>query len=200
MFYRICYAIVRFALMFVFRFKFVGRENLPKEGGVIVAFNHKSNWDPVAAGLSSKRKLRFMAKEELFENPVFGALISKLGAFPVHRGKGDIGAVKASLKILSEGEVMLMFPEGHRIKDGRRVKAKPGIVLIAQRARVPVVPVCISGKYAWMHKITVTYGKPISLEEYYGKRLEQEKIQEIADGILDSVRALDADGAKGITK
>ncbi|MCC8159813.1 MAG: 1-acyl-sn-glycerol-3-phosphate acyltransferase [Oscillospiraceae bacterium] len=200
MFYRICYAIVRFALLFVFRLKFVGRENLPKEGGAIVAFNHTSNWDPVVAGLSSGRKLRFMAKEELFENPVFGALISRLGAFPVHRGKGDIGAIKSSLKILSEGEVMLMFPEGHRIKDGRKVKAKPGIALIAQRAKVPVVPVCISGKYAWLHKITVTYGKPISLEEYYGKRLEQEKIQEIADGILDRVRALDTGGAKGITE
>ena len=190
MFYRVCTVIVRFVLLFVFRLKFVGRENLPKEGGVIVAFNHKSNWDPVIAGLSSKRKLRFMAKEELFKNPVFGALIKALGAFPVHRGKGDIGAIKASLKILSEGEVMLMFPEGHRIKDGRKVKAKPGVALIAQRAQVPVVPVCISGEYKWMHKVTVTYGKPISLEEYYGQKMEQEKIQKIADSILDEIRKL----------
>ncbi len=190
MFYKVCTVIVRFVLLFVFRLKFVGRENLPKEGGVIVAFNHTSNWDPVVAGLSCPRKLRFMAKEELFKNPVFGALIKALGAFPVHRGRGDIGAIKSSLKILSEGEVMLMFPEGHRIKDGRRVKAKPGVALIAQRAQVPVVPVCISGEYKWLHKVTVTYGNPISLEEYYGQKLEQEKIQEIADNILDEVRKL----------
>lgn len=190
MFYKVCTVIVRFVLLFVFRLKFVGRENLPKEGGVIVAFNHTSNWDPVVAGLSCPRKLRFMAKEELFKNPVFGALIKALGAFPVRRGKGDIGAIKSSLKILSEGEVMLMFPEGHRIKDGRRVKAKPGVALIAQRAQVPVVPVCISGEYKWLHRVTVTYGKPISLEEYYGQKLEQEKIQEIADGILEEVRKM----------
>lgn len=190
MFYKVCRAIVRFVMLFVFRFRFVGCENLPQEGGVIVAFNHKSNWDPVVAGLSCKRKLRFMAKEELFKNPVFGALIRALGAFPVHRGRGDIGAIKSSLKILSEGEVMLMFPEGHRIKDGRKVKAKPGVALIAQRAQVPVVPVCISGEYKWMHKITVTYGKPVSLEEFYGTKLEQEKIQEIADGMLEKIRAL----------
>lgn len=190
MFYKVCTVIVRFVMLFVFRLKFVGRENLPKEGGVIVAFNHKSNWDPVIAGLSCPRKLRFMAKEELFKNPVFGALIKALGAFPVRRGRGDIGAIKSSLKILSEGEVMLMFPEGHRIKDGRRVKAKPGVALIAQRAQVPVVPVCISGEYKWLHRVTVTYGKPISLEEYYGQKLEQEKIQEIADGILDEVRKM----------
>ena len=190
MFYKVCTVIVRFVLLFVFRLKFVGRENLPKEGGVIVAFNHTSNWDPVVAGLSCPRKLRFMAKEELFKNPVFGALIKALGAFPVHRGRGDIGAIKSSLKILSEGEVMLMFPEGHRIKDGRRVKAKPGVALIAQRAQVPVVPVCISGEYKWLHKVTVTYGNPISLEEYYGQKLEQDKIQEMADNILDEVRKL----------
>lgn len=190
MFYKVCRVIVRFVMLFVFRLKFVGQENLPAEGGVIVAFNHKSNFDPVMAGLSCKRHLRFMAKEELFKNPVFGALIKALGAFPVRRGKGDIGAIKASLKILGEGNVMLMFPEGHRIKDGRKVKAKPGVALIAQRAQVPVVPVYISGEYKWMHKITVTYGKPISLEEYYGQKLEQEKIQQIADNVLDEIRAL----------
>ena len=190
MFYKVCRVIVRFVMLFVFRLKFVGQEKLPAEGGVIVAFNHKSNFDPVMAGLSCKRKLRFMAKEELFKNPLFGALIKALGAFPVRRGKGDIGAIKASLKILGEGKAMLMFPEGHRIKDGRKVKAKPGVALIAQRAQVPVVPVCISGKYKWMHKITVTYGKPISLEEYYGQKPEQEKIQQLADNVLDEIRAL----------
>ena len=190
MFYKVCRVIVRFVMLFVFRLKFVGRENVPKEGGVIVAFNHKSNFDPVVAGLSCKRPLCFMAKEELFKNPVFGALIKALGAFPVRRGKGDIGAIKVSLKILGEGKAMLMFPEGHRIKDGRKVKAKPGVALIAQRAQVPVVPVCISGEYKWMHKITVTYGKPISLEEYYGQKPEQEKIQQLADNVLDEIRAL----------
>lgn len=190
MFYKVCRVIVRFVMLFVFRLKFVGRENVPKEGGVIVAFNHKSNFDPVVAGLSCKRPLCFMAKEELFKNPVFGTLIKALGAFPVRRGKGDIGAIKSSLKILGEGKAMLMFPEGHRIKDGRKVKAKPGVALIAQRAQVPVVPVCISGEYKWMHKITVTYGKPISLEEYYGQKPEQEKIQQLADNVLDEIRAL----------
>lgn len=190
MFYEVCRLIVRFIMLFVFRLKFVGRDNVPKEGGVIVAFNHKSNWDPVIAGLSCKRHLRFMAKEELFKNPVFGALIRALGAFPVHRGAGDVGAIKASLKILGEGQVMLMFPEGHRIKNNKKVKAKPGVALIAQRAKVPVVPVCISGKYSWLHKITVTYGEPVSLEEYYGQKLEQEKIQEIANGILENIREL----------
>ncbi|MGN0108200.1 MAG: lysophospholipid acyltransferase family protein [Hominilimicola sp.] len=190
MFYDIMRVIAHIVMFFVFRIKRVGIENVPKNGGVIVAFNHKSNWDPIMAGITCNRHIRFMAKEELFKRPLFGALIKALGAFPVSRGRNDVGAIKASLKILNDGNVMLMFPEGHRIKDGRKVKAKPGVALIAQRAKVPVVPVCISGEYKWMHKITVTYGKPISLEEYYGQKMEQEKIQEIADSILDEVRKM----------
>lgn len=190
MVYSIIRGIVRVAMLFVFRIKCIGYENVPKKGGVILAFNHTSNWDPVIAGLTSKRHLCFMAKEELFKNPIFGGLIRALGAFPIHRGKGDVGAIKTAFQILGMGNAMLMFPEGHRIKDNRKVKAKPGVALIAQRAKVPVVPVSISGKYAWLHKITVTYGKPISLEEYYDTKPDQEKIQSIADGILDNIREL----------
>ena len=188
MLYNIMQVIARFVLLFVFRIKRVGYENVPKDGGVIVAFNHRSNWDPVIAGVTCKRHLSFMAKEELFKNPVFGGLIKSLGAFPVHRGKGDIGAIKVALKILSENRTMLMFPEGHRIKDGRKVKAKPGVAMIAHRAKVPIVPVCISGEYKWLHKITVTYGKPIYLS--YEDKLSQDDVQLLADGVLESIRAL----------
>lgn len=191
MFYSVVKTIVGFALLFVFRIRRRGAENVPKEGGVILAFNHRSNWDPVIAALAAKRHLCFMAKEELFKNPVFGGLIKKFGAFPVRRGKNDIGAIKTAMKILGGGNVMLMFPEGHRIKDGRIVKAKPGVALIAQMAKVPVVPVCISGNYSWMSKVTVSFGEPIYFDKYYGQKLTQEKVQELADGVLNSVRALD---------
>lgn len=190
MFYSFCRIIVRFVMLFVFRIKSVGSENIPKEGGVIIAYNHRSNWDPVIAGLTAKRHMSFMAKEELFKNPVFGGLIKALGAFPVHRGKGDVGAVKSSINILSKGRVMLMFPEGHRIKNGKKVKAKPGVALIAQKAQVPVIPANISGEYRWMHKITVTYGEPVMLDDLYGQHLEQEQIQNIADDILGKIRCL----------
>ncbi len=190
MFYNIAIVIVRIAVMFVFRLRFVGRENVPAHGGVIVAFNHRSNWDPIMAGLSCRRQLCFMAKEELFKNPVFGGLIKSLGAFPVSRGKSDISSIKAALRILSDGKAMLMFPEGHRIKNNKKVKAKPGVAMIAQRARVPVVPVCISGEYKWMRKITVTYGKPMTFEEYYGKKSDQDQIQLAADKVLEEIRKL----------
>lgn len=195
MFYKVCREIVRFFMLFVFRLEFKGQENIPESGGVIIAYNHRSNWDPIIAGLSSPRQLTFMAKEELFKNPFFAWLIRKLGAFPIRRGRGDVSAVKASLSILKQGKCMLMFPEGHRIKDGKIVKAKAGVAVIAQHAQVKIIPACISGEYKWLHKVKVIYGKPISLEEYYDKHLEQEKLQEIADGVLSTIRELKGDTA-----
>lgn len=191
MFYKICCVIVRFVMRFVFRYKFYGQENIPQSGGVIIAYNHKSNWDPITAGLSSSRPLTFMAKEELFKIPLFASLIRKLGAFPIKRGRGDIGGVKASLTILKQGKCMLIFPEGHRIKNGKKAKAKAGVVAIAQLAQVKIVPAKISGEYKWLHRVTVTYGKPISLEEHYGKRLEQAQLQEIADYVMETIYSLD---------
>lgn len=193
MFYRVILAIVRFFVFFVFRVKVEGRENMPMSGGIVLAVNHRSNWDPVLAGIASPRPLTFMAKEELFKNPVFGALIRKLGAFPVKRGSGDIGAFRAAMKILSDKGVMLIFPEGHRIKDGKRGKVGAGVTAIAQRGKVPVVPMFISGSYKWMSKMTVAIGEPISLEEYYGKKLSNQEQKKIAEGIMDKMWLLKQD-------
>lgn len=190
MFYWICVKIVHFVMLLMFRIKTVGKENLPKNGGVILAVNHKSDFDPVMAGITCPRKLCFMAKAELFKNKLFGGLIKRLGAFPVHRGTGDVGAMKTAFKILKSDGVMLIFPEGGRVKNGEHRRAKSGVAMIAQKMCVPVVPVLIDGDYKWMHRITVKYGKPISFEEYKGKKVSQEEIQELADGVLEEIYKL----------
>lgn len=190
MFYSICVKVVQFAMLFCFRIKTVGKKNVPKNGGVILAVNHKSVLDPVMIGITAPRKLNFMAKAELFENKFFGALIKKLGAFPIHRGKGDVAALKTAFKILDGEGTMLIFPEGGRVKKGERRKAKTGVAVIAQKKCVPVIPVCIDGDYKWMRKITVTYGEPISFEEYNGEKLSPECLQELADGVLNKIYSL----------
>ena len=191
MFYNVILAIVKFFILFVFRLKVVGKENMPKTGGAVLAVNHRSNWDPVLAGLASPRQLSFMAKEELFKNPVFAKLISKLGAFPLKRGSGDVGAFKAAMKILANDGVMLIFPEGHRMKNGKRGRAGAGVAAIAQRGKAPVVPMYISGSYKWMSKMTVAIGEPISLEEYYGQKLDNARQRELAEGIMDKMWELE---------
>lgn len=190
MFYWVCVRIVQFAMLFCFRVKRVGKNNIPKDGGAILAINHKSLFDPIMVGITSPRRLNFMAKAELFKNKLFGGLIKKLGAFPVHRGSGDVAALKTAFKILDADGTMLIFPEGGRVKNGERRKAKTGVAMIAQKKCVPVIPVYIDGNYRWMSKMTVTYGEAISFEEYKDKKLSGDEVQALADNVLEKIYSL----------
>lgn len=185
MFYDFCSGFCGFLLFFFIRLRKSGIENVPKNGPVILAVNHKSNLDPVVAAITCPRHLNFMAKSELFTNKIFGSLISKLGAFPVHRGKGDIGAIKTAFKIFKQDGVMLIFPEGGRVRNNEKRKAKPGVAMIAQKAGVPVIPVLIDGDYKFMHKVTVRYGKPIIFDK--DKKCSGEEIQQMADNVLEEI-------------
>lgn len=190
MFYRFAICVVRFFMFFFIRLKGEGIENIPKNEPIIIAYNHKSNFDPVVAGLTCPRQLCFMAKTELFKNKFFGGLIKRLGAFPVNRGKGDIGAIKTALNIFKENGTMLIFPEGGRMKNGKRIKAKPGVAVIARMGGVKVVPAHIKGEYKWMHKVTVTYGEPMDFEQYKGSKLSGDELQALADDVLDRIYSL----------
>lgn len=183
--------VLRFVLLFVFRIKIVGAENVDTGAGVIIAPNHKSNWDPVMLGIAIKRKVLFLAKSELFKNKLIGSFLKSLGAFPIERGRGDIGAVKTALKVLDKGEALLIFPEGKRVKnEDDDVSAKTGVVMIASHAKVPIVPVYISGNYRWMSKITVTFGTPIDILEGVEGKLSKDAMQEKADMVLKTIRSL----------
>lgn len=190
MFYRCVLAFARFLLLFMFRIKTVGLENVPKSGGVIYAANHKSCYDPIVIAATSKRQLTFMGKKELFKFKPFGYILRSLGAFPVNRGKGDVGAVKTGLTILKQEKVMMIFPEGKRIDKGEIVPAKPGVAMFAIHAKVPVVPIKVEGEYRFMHKLKIIYGKPMYFDEYYGQKLSSEKLQVLSQNILDTIYGL----------
>jgi len=189
MFYTIVRAVLRFFMCFVFRIKVVGKENVPMDGSAMLAVNHRSNWDPVIAGVTSPRKLRFMAKSELFKNKLIGNIITACGAFPIQRGKGDIGAIKGALTLLKNGELMLIFPEGRRVKENENVEAKPGAVMLAIRSQVPIIPTYISGKYGWLSKITVTFGEPVYFDEYYDTKPVVEELQLITNDLMKIIRS-----------
>ncbi len=133
-------------IMPVFHLRVVGKEEIPVTEGVILAANHVSYVDPVfIGGALAERQLHFMAKEELFRFPIFGALIRRLNAFPVRRGQVDYGAIRQCLRLLREGEVLLMFPEGTRGDGVALQEAEEGIGLLAARSGCPVVPVYVRG-------------------------------------------------------
>lgn len=195
MLYAVVKVILRAFLALVFRIKTCGRENVI-DGGAVVAANHRSNWDALLVAATCPRSLTFMGKKELFNNKLIGFFLKKLGAFPVNRGRGDIGAVKTALTILKNDKLMIMFPEGTRVKKGEKSEAKPGVVMIASHARVPIIPVNISGGFRLWSKITVTYGSPIYLDEYYEDKLTIEKMQELTDSIMDKIRTLQSEETK----
>jgi len=189
-FYKIAKIIVFPFIYLLFWPKVKGIENFPKDGKLIVYSNHTSNFDPVIIGVLMPRKIHFMAKEELFRIPIFGFIIKKLGAFPVRRGKVDISAIKHSLKILKQDEVLGMFPEGTRSKTGEIQSFEDGIASIAIRAKAPVIPVAICGGYRCFRRITVNVGKPIIYERYYGRKVTNEELHKITKDMEDNLRKL----------
>ena len=186
--FKIIQAVIRVFLFFVFRVKVIGKDNVPMDSGAIFACNHRSNWDAVILGATSPRKPGFMAKAELFKNKVFAALFNALGAFPVQRGKGDIGAIKAALTRLRNCEIVAMFPEGTRVKEGEEVEPKQGAVVLATRAQVPIVPINISGKYRWMSKITITYGEPICYKQFADGKPTVEQLHSLSVDLMKKIR------------
>lgn len=168
MFYNIAHPIVRFLLRLFFRLQVSGLENIPA-GGVIVAPNHIGNFDPPVLGcaLPVSRRIHFMAKEELFKNPLVRWVITHLCAFPVRRGTADRGAIRNALNLLAAGEAVGIFPEGTRSKTGQLGKPEAGLAMIAAKAAVPVVPTAVFGTNKILKDghilppIRVVFGSPL---------------------------------------
>jgi 1-acyl-sn-glycerol-3-phosphate acyltransferase len=156
----------------LFRYRAVGTEHLPPEGGYVLAAGHVSNLDPwpLALAIWPRRFLRFMAKSELFWFPL-GPLIRAGGAFEVHRGQSDREAIETAVELARAGHVIAMFPEGTRRAKGLRKKfrahAHTGAARIAIDAGVPLVPVGIKGTNGLrrLERWRVRYGQPIPLSD-----------------------------------
>lgn len=167
MFY-FCKFLVWIYFSILYRLRYEGRKNIPKGTPVIYVSNHRSNADPPIVGARAKGKLAFMAKEELFKNPVLAWLIGSLGAFPVSRGKGDTGVLDKSVEKMNEGRSLMIFPEGTRSKDGKVGRGHSGAAVIAARSGKPIVPVGIifGEKLKFRTRVTVKYGTPIMPQDY----------------------------------
>ena len=167
--------------------KVKGKQNVPKKGAYILASNHISNLDPPILGISTPRRLHFMAKIELFKNSLVGWWLKKLWAFPVKRGEADFGALKEALKCLKKGQPVLVFPEGTRRMDNKPMTPQPGSGFLAMKSGVPVVPVYVYGSDKAMPPgsnffkrslVTVTYGKPFLVKDCPSYEAASQKILE----------------------
>lgn len=173
-----------------------GLENLPPSG-VLLCPNHASNWDPimVALKLPKNYRLHIMAKAELFENPLLGWLLRKVGAFPVSRGSNDINTVRTAMQAIKDGDNLLIFPEGTVIRnglgcvDGLPAHAKAGVAMIAVRTGATLIPVFVDGEKKLFHRTRMIFGQPYR-PQYTGRRGTSEEMQQIADEVLAAAYAL----------
>lgn len=191
--YKIWFKIKPFAKL-LFRLKVEGAENFPKEGGFIIAANHRSYLDPPIINTISPFPVIFMAKEDLFKVPILGSIITKAGAIPVERGRKGVKSLIKAIDFLKKGYVIGIFPEGTRAAPGKFLKPQPGIGLLIEKTKVPVVPVRIEGadkvlsrdskfpKFL-VYPIKVKVGKPIKFED----NLSHEEMAKI---IMEKIKAL----------
>ncbi len=160
--------VLRPATTLMFDARVSGVENVPATGPIVVASNHLSYWDPPLLGTWFPRMIHFMAKRELFDNRLFGSILTRVHAFPVERESADVGAIRRALRILKGGEVVGIFPEGRRNLQGD-AQARNGAVLLAATAKCPLVPVALVGtnvasrRFRASH-VRVRIGMPLSFQ------------------------------------
>lgn len=159
--YKFCRAIAKVLFKIFYRIKVVGEITLPEDKGYIICSNHIHAIDPGFIACFTSRPISFMGKKELFQKPFWNWFLRKLNGFPVDRGNGDIGAIKTAVEILSNNNIIAVFPEGTRSKTGELGEFKRGAALIASRANVPIVPVKIEGNYKLFSKMILKIGVPI---------------------------------------
>jgi 1-acyl-sn-glycerol-3-phosphate acyltransferase len=176
--YQLLQRSLQLVAVLVYRVRYTGRENIPAAGGVLVVSNHQSHLDPMLVGIGCPRRLNYVARETLFRFAPFGWLIHSVGAFPIDRDGIGLGGIKESLKRLKRGEMVLIFPEGTRSRDGRMAPFRPGFTALAVRSGAAILPVAVDGAFQvwprWRRfpgrgRIRVHYGAPILPAEIAGR-------------------------------
>ncbi|MCH7800157.1 MAG: 1-acyl-sn-glycerol-3-phosphate acyltransferase [Chloroflexi bacterium] len=177
--YPACNVLQRLTLRAFADFKVTGRENVPPMGPLIIVANHLSNLDPPLLGASLPRRIRFLAKDTLFNGPpIVRWFLTSYGAFPVNREGADVRAYRWALRMLDNDGALVVFPEGTRSRNAQMQKAKPGVVGLVRKTKAPILPVAITGTEhmgTWLRvinptgRIRVRIGELFSLPDIEGR-------------------------------
>jgi 1-acyl-sn-glycerol-3-phosphate acyltransferase len=171
-FYKFIYGTFRGVFRLIFRMEIKGTENEPAQGPFLICTNHQSNNDTICVAASTKNQLRFFAKKSLFKTPIVKHFVKAMGAYPVDKSsaRSSVSGIKESIKILNSGEIVAMFPQGHRYigQDPRTTPLMSGAGMIAFRAKCDVLPCCICTedyRTRFFKKTQIIYGEVIKYEE-----------------------------------
>lgn len=180
--------VARLTFTIAWRVRCYGRENIPEDGGVLVVSNHQSHLDPVLVGLAIDRRMSYLARQSLFTFAPLRWMILSVGAIPLDREGTGLAGLKESLKRLKRQEMLLVFPEGTRSRDGEVAPFKPGFCALARRSKLRLLPVAIDGAFdAWPRTspfphfgtVHVHLGKPMTPAEVAALRTDDELVAEV---------------------
>lgn len=169
-----------------------GRENIPAPGeAAVVCCNHSAFSDPIYLICHARQPdaMRILAKQELMGIPVLGKLYLKLGAIPLDRGKNDLAAMKTAMKTLRDGRKLLIFPEGTRIRKGKKSEPHSGAVLLSVRTGAPILPCYLTQKKRFLGRIDVVYGEPY-LPQITKPKPDSEELQKLSAELMKKIYAL----------
>jgi 1-acyl-sn-glycerol-3-phosphate acyltransferase len=185
--FNLCKRVLQLVAVSVYRIRFTGRGNVPAEGGVLVVCNHQSHFDPPVVGLGCHRRAAFLARDTLFRFRPFGWLLHSVNVIPLDREGTGLAGIKEALRRLKRGEMVVIFPEGTRTRDGRIAPFRPGFTALAVRSGAAILPAAIEGAFqVWprgkklpgLGQIRVHYGEPIPAAEV-ASRDERELLAEV---------------------
>ncbi|WP_309118674.1 lysophospholipid acyltransferase family protein [Paenibacillus sp.] len=190
MVYVVARAIVRRLLSIIFLVKSVGADREPASGPVVVCGNHRSFLDPPIIACYLRRQVTFLAKAELFRIPVLSWFIRSCGAFPVQRGGMSMETMKTAIKVLKEGSMLVVFPEGTRQKTEKLGEGKKGAASMALRSKANILPVAIIGSYKPFRRLKVVYGEPFDAAEAVAHLPPAEQTDALTARIMSAIQDL----------
>ena len=198
-FYRFVRWIVAGGSALFYRVRLVGRERLPR-GGYVLAASHRSMMDIPFAAWITPRRLRYMGKASLFDVPVLGKVFTVLGGFPVQRDGSDRKALRESIAMLQNDEILLVYPEGTRQHGPKIQPLQPGAAYLALRAGVPIVPLGIAGTEEILrtrkspiprfHTVAMVIGEPIETPAHAKGVVPRERVDALTAQLKDTLQEL----------
>ncbi len=165
--------------------RIIGKKNSKIMGKAVVIANHLSMWDPLLIAVIIRRQIFWMGKAELFKSRIARLFFKAMKAFPVRRGEGDLAAIRHAFRVLRDGKLFGIFPEGTRIKSNDISRFEPGTAMIALKNDAPVLPIYIKGEYKLFRRMKVTIGEPIHLADYVGIKTDTATV-EAASRLLEN--------------
>jgi 1-acyl-sn-glycerol-3-phosphate acyltransferase len=200
--------VVRAGFLLFSKLNVFNERNVPRKGGVLLVSNHISYLDPPLVGITCSRKVHFMAKKELFHSSFLKWYMSLTGQISVNRGKGK-EAVDIAVELLKQGRCICIFPEGTRSKTGEMLEPRTGVVVLASKANVPIVPVFITGTFDMFppgtkfpklfRQVYIIYGEPFHLTDDENDLTSKDKMKQTANSIMDKVKDLKEQWSKAGT-